>query len=207
MVTYHYLDGHPPTLGWSPTRRKCTTDMEFGNYTLLTKLQVTTAMDGPLPFLWGSPADPRMVTHQPKDGYPIWPCLALFDTIWPGLPMFGPAWPRLAPHSGAARIVLNCVELNIFMIWDGYMLYATCYILLYATCYTLYATCYKINATCYILHASFYMILATWTTWDYLRQLETTWDYMRLLETTWDYLRLLETTRDFSRLFKTIQVM
>ena len=56
-----------------------------------------------------------MVTHQPKDGYPIWPCLALFDTIWPGLPMFGPVWPR----SGTARIVLNCVELNIFMIWDG----------------------------------------------------------------------------------------
>ena len=59
-----------------------------------------------------------MVTHQPKDGYPIWPCLALFDTICLGCPclaLLGPVWPR----SIAARIVLNCVELNIFMIWDG----------------------------------------------------------------------------------------
>ena len=30
MVTYHPYDGHPPTQGWSPDRRKCTTDMEFG---------------------------------------------------------------------------------------------------------------------------------------------------------------------------------
>ena len=27
-------------------------------------------MDGPLPSLGGSPANPRMVPHQPKDGYP-----------------------------------------------------------------------------------------------------------------------------------------
>ena len=24
------IDGHPQTQGWSPTRRKCSTDMEFG---------------------------------------------------------------------------------------------------------------------------------------------------------------------------------
>ena len=30
------MDGHPPTLGWSPNRRKCPTDLDFGNYTLLT---------------------------------------------------------------------------------------------------------------------------------------------------------------------------
>ena len=46
-------------------------------------------MDGHLPSLGGSPANPRMVTHQPKIGHLVWPFLGLFDTIWPGLPMFG----------------------------------------------------------------------------------------------------------------------
>ena len=29
MITYHPKDGHPPTKGWSPNRRKYTTDSEF----------------------------------------------------------------------------------------------------------------------------------------------------------------------------------
>ena len=42
-------------------------------------------MDGYLPSVGGLPANARMVTHQPMDGHPNWPCLAPFDTIWPGL--------------------------------------------------------------------------------------------------------------------------
>ena len=45
-VTHQHEAGQQPTQGWSPTnlrmvtqRRKCTTDMEFGPYTLLTKLK------------------------------------------------------------------------------------------------------------------------------------------------------------------------
>ena len=61
MVTHQPKDGHPPNQRWSPTWRKCTTDMEFGTYTLLTKL---TSVDN-----WSS-TNPRMVTRQPKDGHP-----------------------------------------------------------------------------------------------------------------------------------------
>ena len=66
---------------------------------------------------------------------PVWPSLAPFDPVCHHFAPFGPAWPYLTPfglgcpclaplgpvwpRSGAARIVLNCVELNIFMIWDG----------------------------------------------------------------------------------------
>ena len=32
-ITYHSYDGHPPTKGWSTTKRKCTADMEFGTWT------------------------------------------------------------------------------------------------------------------------------------------------------------------------------
>ena len=57
-------------------------------------------MDGHLPFSGGSPANPKIVTHEPKDGYPVWPCLAPFNTIWPVLPhltLFGPVWFRFGP--------------------------------------------------------------------------------------------------------------
>ena len=37
-VTHQPEDGHSPNQRWSPTWRKCTTDMKFGTYTLLTKL-------------------------------------------------------------------------------------------------------------------------------------------------------------------------
>ena len=52
------------THGWSPARRKCTTDLEFGNYTILTKLTPSDNCHG-----W-SPTIPRTVTHQSKDGQP-----------------------------------------------------------------------------------------------------------------------------------------
>ena len=95
MVTYHYLDGHPPTLGWSPTRRKCTTDMEFGNYTLLTKLTPGDNCHG-----W-SPTIPVRVTRRPKDGHPPtqgWLShLALLGPIWHHLAWVAHVWPRLAP--------------------------------------------------------------------------------------------------------------
>ena len=61
MVVHQPKDGHPPTLGWSPTRRKCTTDFKFGTYTLLTKMRLGENCHG-----W-SPTNPRIVTHQPKD--------------------------------------------------------------------------------------------------------------------------------------------
>ena len=61
MVTHQHKDGHPPNQRWSPTWRKCTTDMEFGTYTLLTKIRLGENYHG-----W-SPTNPRMVTHQPKE--------------------------------------------------------------------------------------------------------------------------------------------
>ena len=64
MVTYPPLEGHPPTQGWSPTRRKCITDLEFGIYTLLTKSAPGDNCHG-----W-SPGIPRRVSHLPKDGHP-----------------------------------------------------------------------------------------------------------------------------------------
>ena len=30
MVTYHYENGHPSTQGWTPTKKKCITLLEFG---------------------------------------------------------------------------------------------------------------------------------------------------------------------------------
>ena len=64
MVTHQSKNGHPLTLGWSPTRRKCTTDLEFGTYTLLSKLTPGDNCHG-----W-SPTIPRRVTRQPMDGHP-----------------------------------------------------------------------------------------------------------------------------------------
>ena len=44
MVSHHPWEGHQ---GWSPTRGKCTTDLEISTYTLLAKLTPdVTAMDG-----------------------------------------------------------------------------------------------------------------------------------------------------------------
>ena len=58
-------DGQPPTLGWSPTRKKCTTDLEFGTYTLLPKL-----ISGDNCHVWSSTI-PWTVTCQPKNGHPL----------------------------------------------------------------------------------------------------------------------------------------
>ena len=71
--------------------------MEFGNYTLLTKLTPGDNCHG-----W-SLTIPWRVTHQTKHGHPptkewspqmallaAWPLLAQSDTFWTGLPMFGP---------------------------------------------------------------------------------------------------------------------
>ena len=63
MVTHQPKNGHPLTFGWSSTRRKCTTDLEFGTYTLLWKLPPGDNCHG-----W-SPTIPRRVTQQPKDGH------------------------------------------------------------------------------------------------------------------------------------------
>ena len=57
MVTYHPSEGHLPTQGWSPTRRECPKDLEFGTYTLLTKLTLGDNYNG-----W-SPTINRMVPH------------------------------------------------------------------------------------------------------------------------------------------------
>ena len=64
MVTNQPKNGHPLTLGWSPTRRKCTTGVEFGTYTLLSKLTPGDNCHG-----WSSTI-PWRVTRQPKDGHP-----------------------------------------------------------------------------------------------------------------------------------------
>ena len=61
---YHPQKSHPPTQGWSPTKRNCSRDMELGTYTLLTKLAPGDNCYG-----W-SLTIPRMVTNQPKDGHP-----------------------------------------------------------------------------------------------------------------------------------------
>ena len=67
-----FLGGHPPTQGWSPTRRKCKTrDLEFGTYTSLTKLTTGDNYHGwspNIPIL--APTHPRKVTHKPRDGHP-----------------------------------------------------------------------------------------------------------------------------------------
>ena len=77
------------TFGWSPAKRKCISDLEFGNYTLLTKLIPGDNCHG-----W-SPTIPGRVNVQPKDGYPFCPCPDPFDTIWPGFPMFCSIWNSL----------------------------------------------------------------------------------------------------------------
>ena len=59
MIAHQPKDGHPPILTWSPSRKKCTTDMEFGTYTLLTKLIPGDNCHG-----W-SPTILRMVTYHP----------------------------------------------------------------------------------------------------------------------------------------------
>ena len=54
------MEGHPTTQRWPPTIRKYTTDMEFGNYTLLMRLTPADDCNG------GSPTIPRRVTHHKK---------------------------------------------------------------------------------------------------------------------------------------------
>ena len=68
---FEKVEGSPINTRWSPInlrmvtqRRKCTTDLEFGTYTLLTKLTPGENCYGWLPTIL------RMVTHQPKDGHP-----------------------------------------------------------------------------------------------------------------------------------------
>ena len=63
------MDGQPPSQGWSttnpwmvthhlkPTRRKCTTDLEFGTKTYLTKFKQRLQL-------------PQMVSNHPLDGHP-----------------------------------------------------------------------------------------------------------------------------------------
>ena len=56
-------DGRPPSKGWSPNRKNCTTTMCFGTYTKLIKLITGGICHG-----W-SPIIRMMVPHQPKDSY------------------------------------------------------------------------------------------------------------------------------------------
>ena len=64
MVTHQHKDGHPPNQTWSPTWRMCTTDMEFGTYTLLWKLPPGDNGHG-----W-SPTIPRRVTRKTQGWSP-----------------------------------------------------------------------------------------------------------------------------------------
>ena len=117
----------PPTQGWSPTNLRMVTNQKEVYYRLwILKLHIThkTNTRWQLPWMvtyhsceghpqtqgW-SPTNPRMVIPFG----PAWPYLTPFGLGCPCLAPLGPVWPR----SSAARIVLNCVELNIFMIWDG----------------------------------------------------------------------------------------
>ena len=99
------MDGHLPSLGWSPTIRTCTTDLEFGTYTFLTKLTPGDNCHG-----W-STTILRMVVHQPKDGHP--PILGwsptrkkcttdyiLLTNLTPGDNCLGwlPTFTRMDPH-------------------------------------------------------------------------------------------------------------
>ena len=80
MVPYHSCEGHPQTQGWSATIRKRTTDMEFGNNTLIIKL--TPGDNCPEGLL----TIRRRITCQRKDGHPPtngWsPQLALLGLVW-----------------------------------------------------------------------------------------------------------------------------
>ena len=82
-ITHQPKDGHPPEGSVLLTWNLAITHYSQNEH------QVTTAMDGHLPSLGGSPANPSMVTHQPKDGHLIWPHLAQFGPVWPGLALFG----------------------------------------------------------------------------------------------------------------------
>ena len=65
MVNQNSQEGHPPTQGWSPSRRKRTTNVEFGNYTILTKLTLGDNCHGWSPTIHRMvPTNLRMVTHQ-----------------------------------------------------------------------------------------------------------------------------------------------
>ena len=84
-VNHQHKDGQQPTKGWSPTNlrmvtqiRNCITDMQFDTYTLLAKL---TPDDNShyLPSLGGSPFNPKMVTHQPKDGACFYLSVVIFS--------------------------------------------------------------------------------------------------------------------------------
>ena len=64
MVTNQPKDGHPPEGSVVQTWNLA---LKFNSQ---NKSQVSTSMDGHLPSLGWSPTNPRMVTHQPKDGHP-----------------------------------------------------------------------------------------------------------------------------------------
>ena len=63
MVTHQPKDGHPPEGSILQTRNLA---LRLNSQ---NKDQVTTAMDGHLPFLGWSPANPRMVTHRNEVDY------------------------------------------------------------------------------------------------------------------------------------------
>ena len=77
-VNHQHKDGQQPTKGWSPTnlrlvmqKKKFTTDLKCGTYTLLTKLTPHEHCHGwSHTILKMAPNHPRMVTNQPKDGHP-----------------------------------------------------------------------------------------------------------------------------------------
>ena len=102
-VIYYPKDGCPPSQGWSPTRRKCTTMIEFGTYIKLTKLIIGQNCHG-----WSPPIIPRMVTHQ-KEVYCRLRILQLNLTHktnirWqlPWMDSPSPGWPPTI-----ARMVIN----------------------------------------------------------------------------------------------------
>ena len=65
IFTNQSEDGHQPTnVRMVTQRRKCTTDLEFGTYTLLTKLTPGDKCHG-----W-SATILNMVSHQAKDDHP-----------------------------------------------------------------------------------------------------------------------------------------
>ena len=80
-------------------------------------------MDGHLPSLGGSLANQRMVTHNPKDGYPILPCLAPFAPVWHHIAWVAhtQTWKKARTRGHCPRKFLRIVE--IFWLWKIMHLY------------------------------------------------------------------------------------